>query len=100
MIIGLLSDTHNRLAAAQAAVHALRANGAQHLLHAGDVGGEQIIDLLAGEPAAFVWGNNDFDRVGLSAYAAHLGVNCLERETGTGAVVGCQTSGLLKLAFR
>jgi len=53
------------------------ANGAQHLLHAGDVGGEQIVDLLAGQPAAFVWGNNDFDRKSLGAYAAQLGVNCL-----------------------
>jgi putative phosphoesterase len=56
----------------------LTANGSQHLLHAGDVGGEQIIDLLAGHPAAFVWGNNDFDRKSLSAYAVHLGVNCLD----------------------
>ena len=78
VILGLLSDTHDRLAAAQLAIQTLHANGAQYLLHAGDVGREPIIDLLAGAPAAFVWGNNDFDRVGRSAYAAHLGVNCMD----------------------
>ena len=77
MILGLLSDTHDRFAAAQAAVRTLGANGAQFLLHAGDIGREQVIDLLAGGQAAFVWGNNDFDRAGLSAYATQMGVNCL-----------------------
>jgi len=76
VVIGLLSDTHDRFAPAQAAVQTLRANGAAHLLHAGDIGDEQIIDLLTGGPAAFVWGNNDFDRVGLAAYASSLGVDC------------------------
>jgi hypothetical protein len=78
VIIGLLSDTHGRLATATAAVRILIANGAQHLLHAGDVGGEDIIQLLAGIPAAFVWGNNDFDRASEAAFATHLGVNCLD----------------------
>jgi putative phosphoesterase len=77
VILGLLSDTHDRFTAAQAAVQTLRANGAEHLLHAGDVGKEQIIDLLTGGPAAFVWGNNDFDRVSLASYATSLSVDCL-----------------------
>jgi putative phosphoesterase len=78
VILGLLSDTHDRLAAAQLAIQMLRANGAQYLLHAGDIGRESIIDLLGGEPAAFVWGNNDFDRAGRAAYAEELGVNCCD----------------------
>ncbi len=78
MIIGLLSDTHDQLAAACAGVRTLRANGAEYLLHAGDVGGEQIIDLLAEGPAAFVWGNNDLSRTSLAEYARHLSVKCLD----------------------
>lgn len=78
MIIGLLSDTHDRFKSAQAAVATLRANGAQYLLHAGDVGGEEIIDLLAGGPAAFVWGNNDIRCTSLAEYAAAAGVKCLD----------------------
>ncbi len=78
VIIGLLSDTHGWPAPAAAAVRILVANGAQQLLHAGDVGGTEIIDILAGHPAAFVWGNNDFDRPGEAAYATQIGVNCLD----------------------
>ncbi|HLL90163.1 MAG TPA: YfcE family phosphodiesterase [Tepidisphaeraceae bacterium] len=77
MLIGILSDTHDRLAPTVAAVRTLRAAGAEYLLHCGDVGSEQIIDQLAGDvPAVFVWGNNDFDRAGLARYATALGVTC------------------------
>jgi predicted phosphodiesterase len=43
------------------------------------VGEENIIDLLAGgqPPAAFVWGNNDYDRDRLAAYAKSISVLCL-----------------------
>jgi hypothetical protein len=78
MRVGLLSDTHDRLEAAAAAMKVLRDAQAEALLHAGDVGSEQIIDLLAGENAAFVWGNNDWDREQLSRVATQIGVKCLD----------------------
>jgi len=78
VIIGLLSDTHDKLKSAQAGIDALRANGAEYLLHAGDVGGEKIIDLLAKGPAAFVWGNNDVSCTSLTLYANEVGVKCLD----------------------
>jgi putative phosphoesterase len=78
VIIGLLSDTHDKLLAAQAAVKSLKANGAQYLLHAGDIGGETIIDLLTGGPATFVWGNNDVRCTSLAEYARDVGVTCLD----------------------
>jgi putative phosphoesterase len=74
--LGVLSDTHDRCDAAAAAVETLRAAGAQFLIHCGDVGGERILDLLAGFPAVFVWGNCDYDRAGLARYAADIGVDC------------------------
>ena len=55
----------------------LRAGGAEFYIHCGDVGGEPIIDLLAGLKAALVWGNNDWDRRELERYAARLGVQVL-----------------------
>jgi putative phosphoesterase len=77
MLIGILSDTHDRLAPTVAALKVLRAAGARHLIHCGDVGSEQILDELAGDvPATFVWGNNDFDRASLARYAAAVGVTC------------------------
>ena len=77
MIVGILSDTHDRADAMAAAVKTLTANGAEFLVHCGDVGSEAILDHLAGIRAAFVWGNNDFDRRGLQRYAEELGIRCL-----------------------
>ena len=78
MRVGLLSDTHDRFEAAAAAMRVLRDAQAEAFLHAGDVGSERIIDLLAGENAAFVWGNNDLDRQELSRYAEKLCIKCLD----------------------
>jgi len=77
MIVGILSDTHDKLPAMRAGMKTLAANGAKYFIHCGDVGGESIIDCLAGHHAAFVWGNNDWDRAGLQEYATGLGITCL-----------------------
>ena len=76
MIIGILSDTHDRAAAMAAGLAALRAAGAEFYLHCGDIGSEPCIDLLAGLPAAFIFGNNDYEQAALTRYAASLGVAC------------------------
>ena len=77
MLIGILSDTHDRADAMAAAIGVLQEHGAEYFIHCGDVGGEDVLDLLAGLPAAFVWGNNDYDRPSLERYAAELNVTCL-----------------------
>ncbi|HEY1628897.1 MAG TPA: metallophosphoesterase family protein, partial [Tepidisphaeraceae bacterium] len=69
MNIGILSDTHDRLDNMLAAMQLLRDGGAEFFIHCGDVGGERILDQLAGFPAALVWGNNDWDQAELSRYA-------------------------------
>src|SRR4051812_19223606 len=76
MLIGILSDTHDRLEAARAAVQRLRQRGAEYLIHCGDVGGQEVLDELAGVPTAFVWGNNDWDRIALARYAEEIGLSC------------------------
>lgn len=76
MRIGILSDTHDRLPAMKAAVELLVRERAEFFIHCGDVGSERILDQLAGLPSAFVWGNNDFDRMELQRYAAKLGIAC------------------------
>jgi putative phosphoesterase len=56
--IGLISDTHGLLR--PEAVSALR--GVDRILHAGDVGGREVIDKLAAiAPVDVVRGNNDRD---------------------------------------
>ncbi len=82
MLIGLLGDTHGRSHLAAAAVRLLAGRGVDYYIHTGDVGGGgegamPVLDTLAGLPAAFVWGNNDFERDALFGYAADLGLRCL-----------------------
>lgn len=59
MILGLLSDTHGRVQRTAAALRLLRSLGAERIVHCGDVGGEDVLALLAGHAASFVWGNTD-----------------------------------------
>lgn len=75
--IGILSDTHDRVHAAAAAIELLQNHQAEFFIHCGDVGSEAILDCLASLPAAFVWGNNDWDRRPLERYAAILGLQCM-----------------------
>ena len=75
-ILGILSDTHDRVEPAAAGIKALRAAGAEFLIHCGDVGGQRVLDLLAGLPCTVVWGNCDFDRASLGDYARDLGIDC------------------------
>jgi uncharacterized protein len=76
VLIGILSDTHDRVDEAAAAIRLLRARGAEYFIHCGDVGGEGVLDQLAGLQAAFVFGNCDWDQDGLARHAHHLGVGC------------------------
>lgn len=77
MILGLMSDTHGNLSRAERGVDILRAQGADHLLHCGDLGGEDIVTLLfelreQGLPVTAVIGNVDEWDPDLKLYAAKL----------------------------
>ena len=50
--------------------------GAEFYIHTGDVGSTEVIDHLAGTKCAFVFGNNDWDRVDLARHAQDVGVQC------------------------
>jgi putative phosphoesterase len=80
VIVGILSDTHGNADIAAVAVQLLLSHGAQYLVHCGDVGGESVLDTLAGHPSMFVFGNNDWDRRPLAEYAKQIGVACGDEE--------------------
>lgn len=80
MILGILSDTHGDAGIAAVAVRLLLEHGAEFLIHCGDVCGEDVLDALAGVPSAFVFGNNDYDRVAMRLYGDAIGVRCLGDE--------------------
>ncbi len=76
MLIGVLSDTHGRVDTTDIAIKLLRKRGAKQLIHCGDVCDRRVLDLMAGIPAAFVWGNCDYDHRTLQGHAATMGIIC------------------------
>ncbi len=78
MLLGILSDTHDRSEAMAEGVRLLREAGATFFIHCGDVGSEHMLDHLAGLPSAFVFGNTDWDRNPLRRYAQAVEVQCLD----------------------
>ncbi len=67
MKIGILSDTHKKTKLAKKAINHLIQNGAEFLIHAGDIVEPEVLELLknSGLKYVAVYGNND-------AHLAHL----------------------------
>lgn len=84
MRLGILADTHDELARTHGAVALLRSEGAEALIHCGDLASPPIVAALAVLPSWFVLGNHDSDMVPhLERAAAAYNVICL----GWGGVV-------------
>ena len=78
MRIGILSDTHDRVARTRIAVAMLQDEGAEALIHRGDLAHPPIVAACAVLPFWFVFGNHDADIVPLLRQAAgEFGVICL-----------------------
>lgn len=73
MIIGIMSDTHGHYLAARQAMEFFGRAEVGHIIHCGDVGGEEVFNELLGRPVTFVWGNTDTPSNGLTAYLAATG---------------------------
>jgi len=77
--IGILSDTHNRLTRTVTAVQLLRDEGAEKLIHCGDLTSPEIVLACGILPAYFVLGNNDADNVPALVQAVkEVGGVCLD----------------------
>lgn len=74
MLIGILSDSHGRVAHVREAVALFDGLGVQHVIHCGDVGSADVFDELVGKSLTFVWGNMDFPDDGLLAYLDTVGL--------------------------
>ncbi len=79
---GLISDSHGRASTTRLAVATLVAQGAECLIHLGDLGAVEVIDELlvvppGGEkplPVHIVFGNVDWDSASMARYAVGVGV--------------------------
>jgi putative phosphoesterase len=84
MLLGILADTHDKLARTQRAVEILRAEGAEVLIHCGDLSSPPIVAACSVLPFYFVLGNHDADNVpALQRAADESGAKCL----GWGGVI-------------
>ncbi len=62
MRIGVVSDTHGHLEHTRAAVRMLESLEVEAVLHCGDIGTPEVIELFAPWPTHFVFGNCDHER--------------------------------------
>ena len=78
MLLGIISDTHDRLARTRVAVKLLQDHGAEALIHCGDFIGPEMLTACSALPLYFVFGNNDADMAPLlENAAAEVGAVCL-----------------------
>ncbi|MFT3878172.1 MAG: metallophosphoesterase family protein [Gemmatales bacterium] len=61
MLIGIISDTHDRSLRAASAVKLLHEASVEAIVHCGDICSPAILALFAETPVYFVLGNNDDD---------------------------------------
>ncbi len=61
MKIGIISDTHTKVKKAREAIELLVDNGAEFIIHAGDIGEVETLELLKNSGVRYVavYGNND-----------------------------------------
>jgi putative phosphoesterase len=74
VILGILSDTHGFHQRTAHAITLLEQLGAEAFVHCGDIGGEAVLDELAGRRAWIVPGNVDALDPALMCYAESLGL--------------------------
>jgi putative phosphoesterase len=78
MRIGILSDTHDQLVLTRQAVDLLIREGAEALIHCGDMTGPDIVRACAKLPCTFAFGNHDADNVpALERAIVEVGGTCV-----------------------
>lgn len=78
MRIGILSDTHDQVARTGRAIATLIDEGAEVLIHCGDLTGPDIVYECSLLPCYYVFGNNDFDEDALRTAMGAAGGTCLD----------------------
>ena len=89
MLVGVISDSHDRLPYLRKAIETLQARGAEVILHAGDfVAPFAIKELLKAKvPVHAVFGNNDGEREGIKKLFPEIQTPPLALELGGRKIV-------------
>jgi uncharacterized protein len=76
MRIGVVSDTHGHTANTREAIQMLESLDVETVLHCGDIGTPEIVELFSAWPTHFVFGNCDGNRDALRAAITAAGQHC------------------------
>ncbi len=76
MRLGIVSDSHGHLEHTLPAVRMLESLDVQRVLHCGDIGTDEVVELFAPWPTDFVFGNCDYHREELETAIAATGQTC------------------------
>jgi putative phosphoesterase len=76
MRIGVVSDTHGHVEHTRAAIRMLASLEVDRVLHCGDIGTPEVVQLFAAWPTDFVFGNCDVDRRALTQAIETAGQTC------------------------
>ncbi|MBX3432320.1 MAG: YfcE family phosphodiesterase [Pirellulales bacterium] len=76
MRLGIVSDSHGHVDKTEQAVRVLESFRVERVLHCGDVGTADVVELFSPWPTGFVYGNCDYDRRALAAAIVGAGQTC------------------------
>jgi uncharacterized protein len=76
MRLGIISDTHGHVELTRPAVRMFESLQVNAVLHCGDIGSREVVDLFAAWPTHFVFGNCDYDHQELGAAIRQAGQTC------------------------
>jgi putative phosphoesterase len=79
MLIGVVSDTHGHVEFTRPAVRMLESCEVELVIHCGDVGSREVVELFARWPTHFVFGNTDTSLARLRAAIEAAGQTCHDR---------------------
>jgi hypothetical protein len=76
MRLGVVSDTHGHVELTRPAVRMLESLEVDTVLHCGDIGSIEVVELFAAWPTHFVFGNCDYDTESFAAAIKKSGQTC------------------------
>jgi putative phosphoesterase len=74
--LGIISDTHGHVELTRPAVRMLESFEVDTVLHCGDIGSMEVVELFAAWPTHFVFGNCDYDTEKFAAAIQKAGQTC------------------------
>ncbi len=66
MRLGIVSDTHGHADHTRPAIRLLESLQVDHVLHCGDIGSAEVVEMFAAWPTHFVFGNCDYQQAELT----------------------------------